>query len=146
MKLSHIQPYVDDDQSKRKRKSTDFLHDQHMVKQKKGKKQENEVICLDDDDDVNKIVTKTPFYSRDNSSKLCAEGALKNMLHLLQMKKEDIDCFWVLATSPVSAISDFMNSNIPKAVCNSHQQVNAIQNSFGFYVNISSLQQQPKLS
>ena len=73
---------------------------------------------------------KTPFYSCDNSSKLCAEGALKNMLHLLQMKKEDIDCFWVLATSPVSAISDFMNSNIPKAVCNSHQQVNAIQKCF----------------
>ena len=38
VKLSHIQPYVDDDQSKRKRKSTDFLHDQHMVKQKKRKK------------------------------------------------------------------------------------------------------------
>ncbi len=91
--LHDIRHYVDDQNSKRKRKQTDFLHNQHNVKKNKPSTVNSDVICIDDDD-VSVITPKMPFYSCDNASKLCAEGALKNMLHMLQMKKEDIEFFW----------------------------------------------------
>jgi hypothetical protein len=68
-----------------------------------------------------------PFYSSENASKLCGEGALKNMLHMLQMEKSYIDFFWGLATSPLSVILDTLKKKIPKSVCNQLITVNSIQ-------------------
>jgi hypothetical protein len=67
------------------------------------------------------------FFSSDNNFKLCAEGALKNLLYMLKMNAQDIEEFWMLVTSPLSTISDSLLEDIPKAVCKSHQQVNSIQ-------------------
>jgi len=124
--ICDLRLHFDDDNSKRKRKQTDFLHNQHNVKKKKPSSVNSDVICVEDDD--GSIVThKMPFYSSENASKLCAEGALKNLLHMLKMEKRDIDLFWGLATSPLAVISDTLKSNIPKAVCNQVQTVNAIE-------------------
>jgi hypothetical protein len=71
--------------------------------------------------------TSNKFFSSDNNSKLCAEGALKNLLYMLKMNAQDIEEFWTLVTSPISTISDSLQEDVPKAVCNSHQQVNSIQ-------------------
>ena len=49
---------------------------------------------------------------------------------MLKMNVDEINYFWWLATSPLSAISDTLESDIPKAVCNSHKQVNSIQKCF----------------
>ncbi len=62
------------------------------MKKNKPSTVNSDVICIDDDD-VSIITPKMPFYSCDYASKLCAEGALKNMLHMLQMEKRDIDLF-----------------------------------------------------
>jgi hypothetical protein len=43
------------------------------------------------------------------------------------MNAQDIEEFWTLVTSPLSTISDSLQENVPKAVCNLHQQVNSIQ-------------------
>jgi hypothetical protein len=67
------------------------------------------------------------FFSSDNNSKLCAEGALKNLLYMLKINAQDIEVFWMLVTSPLSTISNSLQEDVPKAVCNSHQQVNSIQ-------------------
>jgi len=124
--ICDLRHYFDDDNSKRKRKQTDFLHDQHNVKKKKHSSVNATVVCVEDDD-VSIITHKMPFYSSENATKLCAEGALKNLLHMLKMEKRDIDLFWGLATSPLAVISDTLKSNIPKAVCNQVQTVNAIE-------------------
>ena len=66
--------YFDDDNSKRKRKQTDFLHDQHNVKKKKHSSVNATVVCVEDDD-VSIIRHKMQFFSSENATKLCAEGA-----------------------------------------------------------------------
>jgi hypothetical protein len=73
------------------------------------------------------LSTSNKFFSSDNNSKLCAEGALKNLLYMLKMNLQDIKEFWTLVTSLLSTISDSLQEDVPKAVCNSHQQVNSIQ-------------------
>ena len=75
----------------------------------------------------NEMLYETKFYSAENTSKFCAECAVKNLLHRMQMTDQDINCFWNLATSTVAIISECLNDPISKAVCNSHQQVNSIQ-------------------
>jgi hypothetical protein len=80
--ICDLRHYFDDDNSKRKRKQTDILHNQHNVKKNKPSSVNSDVMCVEDDD--GSIITqKMPFYSSDNASKLCAEGALKNMLYKL---------------------------------------------------------------
>ncbi len=49
---------------------------------------------------------------------------------MLKLNVDEINYFWLLATSPLSVISDTLESDIPKAVCNSHKQVNSIQKCF----------------
>jgi hypothetical protein len=36
------------------------------------------------------------FYSKDNISKLCAEGSIANLMNMLHMSTEDFDYFWHL--------------------------------------------------
>jgi hypothetical protein len=46
---------------------------------------------------------------------------------MLKMNAQDFEEFWTLVTSPLSTISDSLQEDVPKVVCNSHQQVNSIQ-------------------
>jgi hypothetical protein len=46
---------------------------------------------------------------------------------MLKMNAQDINEFWMLVMSPLSTISDSLQEDVPKSVCNSHQQVNSIQ-------------------
>jgi hypothetical protein len=121
VELCNVLPYVIDESSKRKRTSTDFLICKDLVENNMKKRK----ILTDNAENV--FVQKTPYFSDENSSKLCAEGALKNLLCMLKMNVDEINYFWWLSTSPLSVISDCLESNIPKAVCNSHTEVNSIQ-------------------
>jgi hypothetical protein len=109
--------------NKRKRKETDFLHLQNnklwtSIKTNDGLKGHSMTTLLS---------MSNKFFSSGNNSNLCAEGELKNLLYMLKMNAQDIEEFWTLVTSPLSTTSDSLQEDIPKAVCNSHQQVNSIQ-------------------
>ncbi len=109
--------------NKRKRKETDFLHLQNnehwtSIKTNDGLKGHSTTTLLS---------MSNKFFSSDNNSKLCTEGELKNLLYMLKMNRQDMEEFWTLVTSPLSTIRDSPQEDVPKAVCNLHQQVNSIQ-------------------
>jgi hypothetical protein len=104
--------------NKQKRKETDFLHLQNN-KCRTSIKTNN---ALKVHSTTTLLTRSNKFFSSDNNSKLCAEGALKNLLYMLKINAQDIEVFWTLVPSPLSTMSDSLQEDIPKAVCNSHQQ------------------------
>ncbi len=57
------------------------------------------------------------FYSDENSSKLCAKGAIQNLLNMLHFSPEEMNIFWELATSDLFALMKSLNeTSVPKAV------------------------------
>ncbi len=109
--------------NKQKRKETAFLHLQNSERQTSIKTNDG----LKGHSTTTLLSTSNKFFSSDNNSKLHAEGALKNLLHMLKMNAQDIEEFWTLVTLLLSTISDSLQEVVPKTVCNSHQQVNSIQ-------------------
>ncbi len=41
------------------------------------------------------------FYLEDNLSKLCAEGAVRNLMNMLHCLRDKLDTFWEMATMSV---------------------------------------------
>jgi hypothetical protein len=41
------------------------------------------------------------FYSEDNLSKLCAKGAVRNLMNMLHCSRDKLDTFWEMATMSV---------------------------------------------
>jgi hypothetical protein len=57
------------------------------------------------------------YYSRENFSKLCAEGAVRNLMNVLHCSSADMTSFWNLATSPLHLIQNSLNEvQVPRAV------------------------------
>jgi hypothetical protein len=44
------------------------------------------------------------FYCEKNSSKLCAEGAIGNLMNVFHCSQNDMEKFWDIVTSPVHLI------------------------------------------
>ena len=63
------------------------------------------------------------FFNADNSSKQCAQGAIANLLHMLQCSKEQIDLFWHLANSHVGYLVQYFCLDLPKKVKNSPDSI-----------------------
>ncbi len=60
---------------------------------------------------------KNMFFSDENSSKLCAEGAIQNLLNMLHFSPEEMNIFWELATSDLFALMKLLNETfVPRAV------------------------------
>jgi hypothetical protein len=60
---------------------------------------------------------KNVFYSKYNLSKLCTEGASRNLMNMLQCSAEDVSTFWELAMFPLLLIkSQLKEDSVPKAV------------------------------
>jgi hypothetical protein len=71
---------------------------------------------------------KNMFYSKDNLSKLCAEGAIRNQMYMFQCSAEDMSTFWELATSPLLLIkSHLIEDSVPKAVSCKDTGIDSIQ-------------------
>jgi hypothetical protein len=51
---------------------------------------------------------------------------------MLKMNAQDMEESWTLVTSSLSTISDSLQEDVPKAVCNLHQQMNSIRNVCGY--------------
>jgi hypothetical protein len=71
---------------------------------------------------------KNKFFSNKNLSKLCAEGAIQNLLSLLHFSTEDMNIFWELATSDLFTLMKSLNeSYVPKAVLKPILGIDSIQ-------------------
>jgi hypothetical protein len=61
-------------------------------------------------------------------SKLCAEGAIQNILNMLRFSPEDMNIFWELATSDLITLMKSLNESfVPKAVLTPSLSFDSIQ-------------------
>ncbi len=68
------------------------------------------------------------LYSDENSSKLCAKGAIQNLLNMLHFLQEYIDILGELATSDLVTLMKSLNeSSVPKAVLTPSLEIDSIQ-------------------
>jgi hypothetical protein len=60
---------------------------------------------------------KNMFYSNENSSKICAEGAIQIILNMLHFSPKDMNIFWEVATLDLIILMKSLNeSYVPKDV------------------------------
>ncbi len=70
------------------------------------------------------------FYSEKNSSKLCAEGAIGNLMNELHCPENEVKQFWNIVQSPVQLIlQTFGESSVPIPVLKSGREYDSIQKS-----------------
>ena len=70
------------------------------------------------------------FYSEKNSSKLCAEGAIGNLMNVHHCPEDEVKQFWDIVQSPVHLIPQTLGeSSVPKAVLESGGECDSIQKS-----------------
>ncbi len=104
--LSDCKKYDNEDVSTKKRKATDFYQNLPVKSQKSNaslKHPPGQMVNM--------------FYSKDNLGKLCAEGAIRNLMNVLHCSIEDMTMFWDLATSSLSLImTSFKEEKVPKSV------------------------------
>jgi hypothetical protein len=71
---------------------------------------------------------KNMFFFDENSSKLCTEGAIQNLLNMLHFSPEDMNIFWELATSDLITLMKSLNESfVPKAVLTPSLGIDLIQ-------------------
>lgn len=115
--LADCTKYDVDEVSDRKRKATDFYQNSSMNNQ------------------MSKKSMQTPpgqmlnmFYSRDNLGKLCAEGAIRNLMNVLHCSPADMTSFWNLATSSLHSILATLNEvQLPRAVIGGSFGIDSIE-------------------
>jgi hypothetical protein len=110
--LADCQKYDNEIILNRKHKATDFYQNEQVKKSKiRTSKKSKESL------EPPPGQMKNMFYSKNNLSKLCAEGAIKNLMGMLQCSAEDMSTFLELATSPLLLIkSQLKEDSVPKAV------------------------------
>jgi hypothetical protein len=70
------------------------------------------------------------FYSENNSSKLCAEGAIGNLMNVLHCPQNEVKQFWDIVQSPMHLILQTLGeSSVPKVVLKSGGECDSIQKS-----------------
>jgi hypothetical protein len=100
----------------RKRKATDFFAP--MAAEEIVHKSEPDVRFICADYQVENI-----FFNPDNLSKQCAQGAVANLLNMLQCSKEELDLFWHLANSNVDVLEKQLCQQVPKIVQKSFDSI-----------------------
>jgi hypothetical protein len=84
--------------------------------------------CQYDRSDLQCRCIKNMFYSEKNSSKLCTEGAIGNLMNVLYCPEDEIKQFWDIVQSPVHLILQMLGeSSVPKAVLKSGGECDSIQ-------------------
>ncbi len=72
--------------------------------------------------------TEYIFYSEKNSSKLCAEGSIGNLMNVLHCPEDEVKQFWYIVQSPVHLnLQTLGESSVPKAVLKSGGECDSIQ-------------------
>jgi hypothetical protein len=68
------------------------------------------------------------FYSKENLSKLCAEGAIRNLMNMLHFSTEDMNIFWEFASPNLLTLMKSLNgSNVPKKILKPSSGIDSIQ-------------------
>jgi hypothetical protein len=76
-----------------------------------------------------------PLSFDENLSKLCAEGAIQNLLNMLHFLPEDMNIFWKLATSDLITIMKSLNESfVPKAALTPSLEINLIQKCLWLWI------------
>jgi hypothetical protein len=110
--LADCQKYDNEVILNRKRKDTDFYQNVQAKSSKISKSQKSDASL-----EPPACQMKNMFYSKDNFTKLCAEGAIRNLMNMLQCLAEDMSTFWELATSSLLLIKSHLKEDlVPKAV------------------------------
>ncbi len=74
--------------------------------------------------------TKNKFYLVKNSSKLCAESAIGNLMNVLQSHEIEVNQIWAIVQSPMHLILETLNeSSVPKAMLKPSGECDSIQKS-----------------
>jgi len=121
--LADCQKYDNKNILSRKRKATDFYQNLQVKKSKIRTSKKSEESSEPPPGQM-----KNMFYSTDNLTKLCAEGAIRNLMNMLQCSAEDTSTFWELATSPLLSIKCHLKEDsIPKAVLKDGVSIDTIQ-------------------
>ncbi len=81
-----------------------------------------------------KVQMENRFYSEDNSSKLCAEGAVRNLMNMLHCLRAELDSFWQMATMSVQemqfALKYLLNDKkVPNSVIKINLELDSIEKS-----------------
>ncbi len=115
-----------EDSTPRKQKSTDLF----LPFQKKIASNEQ---CQNDRSDMQHR-TKNKFYSVKNSSKLCAEGAIGNLMNVIHCHEIEVNQFWAIVQTSMHLILETLNElSVPKAVLKSSGECDSIQKSLWIY-------------
>ena len=121
--LADCQKYDNETILNRKHKATDFYQNLQVKKSKIRTSKKSEESLEPPPGQM-----KNMFYSTDNLTKLCAEGAIRNLMNMLQCSAEDTSTFWELATSPLLSIKCHLKEDsIPKAVLKYGKWIDSIQ-------------------
>jgi hypothetical protein len=84
--------------------------------------------------------TKIIIYFEKNSSKLCAEGAIGNLMNILDCPEDDMKQIWDIVQSPVHLIQQMLgDSCVPKAVLKSFGEIDSNEKSLWIIRKKSSL-------
>jgi hypothetical protein len=86
VKLCDCKKYEENHVGHRKQKQTEFYMNEPINRHMKTEQSELEVQM------------ENRFYSEDNLSKLCAEGAVRNLMNMLHCLRDELDTFWEMAT------------------------------------------------
>jgi hypothetical protein len=79
------------------------------------------------------------FYSEKNSSKLCTEGAIGNLMNVLHCPQNEVKQFWYIVQLPVYLILQTLGElSVPKAVLNLVENVIQFKKVCGLFVKKSS--------
>ncbi len=71
---------------------------------------------------------KKSFFSDENLSKLCAKGAIQNLLNMLHLLQEHMNIFWESATSDLLSLMKSLNETfVPRAVLSPSLGIDSIQ-------------------
>jgi hypothetical protein len=83
--------------------------------------------------------TKNMFYLEKNSSKLCTEGAIGNLMNVLHCPENEVKQFWDFVQLHVHlTLQTLGESSVPKAVLNLVENVIQFKKVCGFSVKKSS--------
>ena len=114
--------------SERKRKARDFFQNQPLKVHKSdesdslGRKKNNAKKTLPPGQVLNK------FHSLDNFLKLCAEGAIRNLMHMLHHSNDDLNSFWDLATTSLQSLQHSLNEcTIPASVIHADKVIDSME-------------------
>ena len=111
--LKDLKQFSLNDATPRKQKSTDFYAPPSGKKIASTEQQQYDRSDLQG-------CTENMFYSEKNSSKLCAEGAIGNLMNVLHCPQNEVKQFWDIVQSPMHLILQTLGElSVPKVVLKS---------------------------